>query len=57
MTLALANLTYFSINIFAFLIPYFLPRAFEVHFKERYETEAKLAADKSQNEIKDKKFE
>ncbi|GJS35907.1 hypothetical protein Tco_1260680 [Tanacetum coccineum] len=38
-TLAVANLSYFSVNIFAFLIPYFLPRAFELHFKEKYETE------------------
>lgn len=38
-TLAVANLAYFSINIFAFLIPYFLPRAFELHFKEKYEIE------------------
>ncbi|KAL8258407.1 hypothetical protein R6Q59_030448 [Mikania micrantha] len=54
-SLAVANLTYFSINIFAFLIPHFLPKAFELHFKERYETQAKLGDDKSQN--KDKKFD
>ncbi|KAJ0896073.1 hypothetical protein HanRHA438_Chr08g0330331 [Helianthus annuus] len=56
-SLAVTNLAYFSINISAFLIPYFLPRAFELHFKERYEREAKLAADKSQSETKDKKFD
>ncbi|XP_071688579.1 uncharacterized protein [Rutidosis leptorrhynchoides] len=54
-SLAVANLAYFSINIFAFLIPCFLPRAFELHFKERYETEAKFADDQHQNETKDKK--
>ncbi|KAK9063547.1 hypothetical protein SSX86_017417 [Deinandra increscens subsp. villosa] len=39
--LAVTNLAYFSVNIFAFLIPHFLPRAFEQHFKERNETQAK----------------
>ncbi|KAI3780129.1 hypothetical protein L2E82_10063 [Cichorium intybus] len=56
--LAVTNLAYFSINIFAFLIPRFLPQAFELYFKERYETRAKLAEDKRyQTESKDKKFD
>ncbi|XP_077227736.1 uncharacterized protein LOC143860801 [Tasmannia lanceolata] len=44
--LALANLVYFSINLFCFLIPQFLPRAFERYFKERDEICAKMAEDK-----------
>nr|XP_043615030.1 uncharacterized protein LOC122587000 [Erigeron canadensis] len=53
-SLAVANLAYFSINIFAFLIPRFLPKAFELYFKERYdETGAKLSDYKHQ----DKKFD
>ncbi|KAI3501876.1 hypothetical protein L1887_29903 [Cichorium endivia] len=35
--LAIANLAYYSINLFAFLIPRYLPRAFEQYFKERNE--------------------
>ncbi|KAK1319922.1 hypothetical protein QJS10_CPB04g00244 [Acorus calamus] len=35
--LAVANLIYFSVNLFGFLIPRFLPRAFERYFKERDE--------------------
>ncbi|KAJ9554570.1 hypothetical protein OSB04_018615 [Centaurea solstitialis] len=56
-SLAVANLAYFSINIFAFLIPRFLPNAFEQYFKERNETLAKLAEDKreSSDQPKDKK--
>ncbi|KVI05690.1 uncharacterized protein LOC112524240 [Cynara cardunculus var. scolymus] len=57
-SLAVTNLIYFSINIFAFLIPRFLPKAFEQYFKERNETQAKLAEDKRQSEQpKDKKFD
>nr|KYP38407.1 hypothetical protein KK1_040359 [Cajanus cajan] len=33
--LAMANLVYFSINLFGFLIPKFLPRAFMRYFQER----------------------
>ncbi|KAL5997467.1 hypothetical protein ACLOJK_008397 [Asimina triloba] len=44
--LAAANLLYFSINLFGFLIPQFLPRAFERYFTERDETRAKMAEDK-----------
>lgn len=48
-SLAVANLVYFSINLFGFLIPRFLPRAFERYFRERDENEihAKVAEDKS----------
>ncbi|KAJ9709894.1 hypothetical protein PVL29_001398 [Vitis rotundifolia] len=45
-TLAVANLVYFSINLFVFLIPRFLPRAFERYFRERDETRAKIEEDK-----------
>lgn len=34
-TLAMANFVYFFINLFFFLIPMFLPRAFETYFNER----------------------
>ncbi|CAN1163748.1 hypothetical protein LINPERPRIM_LOCUS32785 [Linum perenne] len=34
-SLAVANMTYFSINLLCFLIPRFLPRAFEKYFDER----------------------
>ncbi|KAJ0988843.1 hypothetical protein J5N97_007199 [Dioscorea zingiberensis] len=44
--LAVANMVYFSINLFGFLLPQFLPRAFEKYFKERDEVSAKLAEDK-----------
>lgn len=37
----MANLGYFSINLFGFLIPRFLPRAFEQYFKERNEIHEK----------------
>jgi hypothetical protein len=33
--LAVANTIYFSVNLFCFLIPMFLPRAFETYFNER----------------------
>lgn len=45
-SLAVANLVYFSINLFGFLIPRFLPRAFERYFRERDEIHAKTAEDK-----------
>ncbi|CAK9144341.1 unnamed protein product [Ilex paraguariensis] len=44
--LAVANLLYFSINLFVFLIPKFLPRAFEAYFRDRDEIHAKMAEDK-----------
>lgn len=44
--LAVANLVYFSINLFGFLIPRFLPRAFKRYFQERAEIHAKVAEDK-----------
>ncbi|XP_071722690.1 uncharacterized protein [Rutidosis leptorrhynchoides] len=44
--LAVANLVYFSINMFCFLIPRFLPRAFERYFKDRdAETHSKSLED------------
>ncbi|XP_050276159.1 uncharacterized protein LOC126718127 [Quercus robur] len=45
-SLAVANLVYFSINLFGFLIPRFLPGAFERNFRERDEIRAKTAEDK-----------
>ncbi|XP_075659767.1 uncharacterized protein LOC142629633 [Castanea sativa] len=45
-SLAVANLVYFSINLFGFLIPRFLPRALERYFRERDEIRAKTAEDK-----------
>ncbi|XP_073280866.1 uncharacterized protein [Primulina huaijiensis] len=44
--LAVVNLGYFSMNLLCFLIPVFLPRAFEKYFKERDELHAKMAEDK-----------
>lgn len=44
--LAVANLAYFSINLCGFLVPRFLPRAFERYFQERGEVYAKTAEDK-----------
>lgn len=41
--LASANLIYFTINLFCFLLPRFLPRAFERYFKERDECQGKVA--------------
>lgn len=43
--LAAANLLYFSINLLCFLIPRFLPRAFERYFRERDEIHSKMAED------------
>lgn len=45
-SLAIANMLYFSINLFVFLVPKFLPSAFENYFKERDEISAKMAEDK-----------
>lgn len=44
----MANLLYFSVNLFAFLIPRFLPAAFEKYFKEREAIHAKAAAEMEQ---------
>ncbi|CAI8598925.1 unnamed protein product [Vicia faba] len=44
--LAVANLVYFSINLCGFLVPRFLPRAFERYFQEKGEIYAKTAEDK-----------
>ncbi|CAN6234789.1 unnamed protein product [Urochloa humidicola] len=44
--LAAANLAYFSANLFVFLIPKFLPHAFEKYFRMRDEVCAKTAEDK-----------
>ncbi|KAL9313876.1 hypothetical protein ACSQ67_019328 [Phaseolus vulgaris] len=44
--LAVANLAYFSINLFTFLIPCFLPRAFERYFQDKGEIFSKSAEDK-----------
>lgn len=44
--LAVANVAYFSTNLFCFLIPRFLPRAFERYFNEKDEIHMKLAEDK-----------
>ncbi|KAK4256829.1 hypothetical protein QN277_006502 [Acacia crassicarpa] len=44
--LAVANLVYFSINLFGFLIPRFLPRAFKRYFQEMGEISAKIVEDK-----------
>lgn len=48
--LAVANLLYFTINLFCFLIPRFLPRAFERYFQDRTEHKAKVAEDKPQHQ-------
>ncbi|KAF6148424.1 hypothetical protein GIB67_038779 [Kingdonia uniflora] len=45
-SLAVANLVYFSINLFCFLIPKFLPRSFERYFQERDEIHSKVSEDK-----------
>ncbi|CAK9328680.1 unnamed protein product [Citrullus colocynthis] len=45
-TLAVANFVYFSMNLFGFLVPRFLPKAFERYFRERDdETHAKIQED------------
>ncbi|XP_031097169.1 uncharacterized protein LOC116001430 [Ipomoea triloba] len=43
--LAVANLLYFCVNLFGFLIPCYLPRAFERYFRERDEIVAKTGED------------
>lgn len=43
----MANFAYFCTNLFGFLIPRFLPRAFEKYFQDRDdETHAKFQEDK-----------
>lgn len=49
--LAVANLLYFSINLFVFLIPKFLPRAFEKYFHMRDEVHVKTAEDKRARDL------
>lgn len=49
--LAVANLVYFSTNLFVFLIPKFLPRAFEKYFHTRDEVYAKTAEDKRARDL------
>ncbi|KAL7135151.1 hypothetical protein ABFS83_11G073400 [Erythranthe nasuta] len=44
--LAVLNLGYFAVNLLCFLLPRFLPRAFEKYFRERDEMHAKMAEDK-----------
>ncbi|CAN4100581.1 unnamed protein product [Withania somnifera] len=44
--LAVANLAYFAINLFGFLIPKFLPLAFERYFRERNEVHSKISTHK-----------
>ena len=44
--LAIANLLYFGVNLLCFLIPRFLPRAFDRYFRERDEILAKSQEDK-----------
>ncbi|KAE8687372.1 transcription factor bHLH76-like [Hibiscus syriacus] len=44
--LAVANLLYFSINLFLFLIPGFLPQAFERYFKEMVDMQGEMSEDK-----------
>ncbi|KAL5216478.1 hypothetical protein ABZP36_007879 [Zizania latifolia] len=48
--LAVANLLYFSTNLFVFLIPKFLPRAFDKYFRMRDEAYAKTAEDRPAKE-------
>ncbi|XP_074301353.1 uncharacterized protein LOC141632735 [Silene latifolia] len=45
-TLAVANMAYFSINLFCFLIPRFLPKAFERYYNERDEIRMKMSEDR-----------
>ncbi|KAK9077179.1 hypothetical protein SSX86_005515 [Deinandra increscens subsp. villosa] len=44
--LALANLAYFSVNMFGFLIPRFLPKAFDQYLREQNEVGRKKMEDK-----------
>ena len=43
--LSVVNLAYFSINLFGFLIPRFLPKAFDQYFKEKNEIQTKMRED------------
>ncbi|WCJ38802.1 hypothetical protein M5689_019839 [Euphorbia peplus] len=45
-SLAAANLGYFTINLFGFVIPKFLPAAFEKYFEDKYEINSKMREDK-----------
>lgn len=47
--LAVANFVYFAFNLFGFLIPAFLPRAFGKYFEERAQHEAEVAQKKPVN--------
>ncbi|XP_010538154.1 PREDICTED: uncharacterized protein LOC104812598 [Tarenaya hassleriana] len=47
--LAIGNLAYFGVNLLCFLLPRFLPRAFEHYFRERDEILAKSRSDKSKH--------
>lgn len=49
--LAIANLVFFSINLFVFLIPKFLPRAFEKYFHMRDEVYGKMGEDKRARDL------
>lgn len=49
--LAVANLAYFAVNLFVFLIPRFLPRAFERYFKERDEIREKAENEPASGEV------
>ena len=49
--LAVANLGYFSMNLFFFLIPRFLPRAFEKYLQQKGEIYAKSAEEKRSSPI------
>lgn len=51
-SLASANLIYFTINLFCFLIPRFLPRAFERYIQERTECLGKVAETEPQKKEK-----
>lgn len=42
----MANFSYFSLNLFGFLIPRFLPRAFEKYIREGDEVHSKTAEEK-----------
>jgi len=53
--LASANLIYFTISLFCFLIPRFLPRAFERYFKERADCQGEVAEIEPQKKEKAQK--
>lgn len=54
-SLASANLIYFTINLFCFLIPRFLPRAFERYIQERTECLGKVTEKEPQKKDKAQK--